>query len=301
MAQEIKNVILIGASGNLGSHTLKALLSSPFNVSVLSHPDSKATFPPNVTVHRTEYTVEKLVPIFKGQDAVVSTIGTFQIGLQKAIVDAAVQAGVKRFIPSEYGCDTNSSRVLEIAPILKGKADIAAYLKEKTSSGITWTAIITGPFFDMQPSVKGFLGLDLATHTATVWDHGNERFVATTLPQIARAIVGVLSHPAETANKYIYVSSFNLTQNELVATAEKITGHKWSRVDWKSEEKIKTGLDGLAKGDFSVVSLLLRAATFTKEGTGNFEAKYGLSNELLGLPKENLEEILSELFKNEKV
>ncbi|RFU25305.1 hypothetical protein B7463_g11042, partial [Scytalidium lignicola] len=301
MAQEIKNVVLIGAAGNLGSHTLQALLSSPFNVSVLSHPDSKSTFPPNVTVHRTEYTTEKLVPIFKGQDAIVSTIGTFQIGLQKTIIDAAIQAGIKRFIPSEYGCDTNSSRVLEIAPILKGKADIAAYLKEKTSSGLTWTAIITGPFFDMKGSVKGFLGLDINTHTATVWDHGNERFATSTLPQIARAIVGVLSHPAETSNKYIYISSFDVTHNELVATAEKITGAKWKREDVKSEEKIKIGLDGLAKGNFSVVGLLLRAATFTKEGTGNLEAKYGLSNELLGLPKENLEEVLAASFKAEKV
>jgi len=300
MAQVIKNVIVIGASGRLGTYTLKALLSS-FNVSVLSRPESKATFPANVTVHRTEYTVERLVPIFKGQDAVVSVVGSFGIASQNVFVDAAVQAGVKRFIPSEYGCDTSNSRVLEIAPILKGKADVAAYLKEKQSSGLTWTSIITGPFFDLQPSLKGFLGLDLAEHTAIVWDSGTHRWSGTTLSQIANAIVGVLSHPSETANKYVYVSSFSLTLNDLIATAEKLTGTKWNRVQFSSEEKIKSGQEGLAKGDFSVVGLLLRAATFTKEGTGNLEAKYGLDNELLGLPKENLEEVLSTLFKNEKV
>lgn len=149
--------------------------------------------------------------------------------------------------------------------------------------------------------MKGFLGLDLANKSAIVWDNGTNRWVGTTLPQIARAIAGVLSHPSETANRYVYVSSFSLTNNDLIATAEKLTGSKWNRVEFSSEEKIKSALEGLSKGDFSAVPVLLRAATFTKEGTGDLEARHGLDNEKIGLPKENLEEVLSALFKNEKV
>lgn len=38
----------------------------------------------------------------------LSVIGSAALGSQVSYVDAAVKAGVKRFIPSEFGCDTQS-------------------------------------------------------------------------------------------------------------------------------------------------------------------------------------------------
>jgi hypothetical protein len=43
-----------------------------------------------------------------GIDAVVSLVGAAALTQQKGAIDAAVEAGVKRFIPSEFGCDTQA-------------------------------------------------------------------------------------------------------------------------------------------------------------------------------------------------
>ena len=85
---------------------------------------------------------------FKGQDAVVSTIAGPGIQTQTSIIDAAIKAGVKRFIPAEFGSNTANQKAVELVPVFKGKEKITNYLKSKESEGISWTSLANGPFFD---------------------------------------------------------------------------------------------------------------------------------------------------------
>ena len=65
------------------------------------------------------------------------------------IVDAAVTAGVKRFIPSEFGSNTLNKKVVELfGATMEAKVKVLNHLKEQESTGLTWTGIATGPFFD---------------------------------------------------------------------------------------------------------------------------------------------------------
>jgi hypothetical protein len=75
--------------------------------------------------------------------------------VQRPYVDAAAAVGVKRFIPSEFGCDTQAPYLYSSVNIVansragelkfKDKRDIVAHLKELASAGkITYTVIITG-------------------------------------------------------------------------------------------------------------------------------------------------------------
>jgi hypothetical protein len=41
-------------------------------------------------------------------DAIVSVVGSLALPSQLSYIDAALKAGVKRFIPSEFGCDTQA-------------------------------------------------------------------------------------------------------------------------------------------------------------------------------------------------
>jgi hypothetical protein len=54
----------------------------------------------------------------------------------------------------------------------------------------------------------GFNGHDVAKHKATIWDSGDDKFSAATRATIARAVSAVLANPKETANQFLYVSSF---------------------------------------------------------------------------------------------
>ena len=90
------------------------------------------------------------MPAFKGQDAIVVTIARASAHKQKDFIDAAVKAGVKRFVPSEFGGDTDNEKALAILPRLYGgKKEVVDYLKEKENDGLTWSAFVTGPFFEL--------------------------------------------------------------------------------------------------------------------------------------------------------
>ena len=153
MSSSIKNVIIIGAGGHLGPSILSTFDADPhFTVSILTRHSSKSSFPSHLKVHRIgdDYPEAELLEAFKGQDAVISTIATSGAGQQKAIIDAAIKAGVKRFVPSEFGSDTRNEKAMAILPqYFKGKAETVEYLKEKEKEGMTWAAFVTGPFFDL--------------------------------------------------------------------------------------------------------------------------------------------------------
>lgn len=103
--------------------------------------------PAGTTVYRTDYSESSLLLAFKGQDAVVNTITMPDFEEQKRMIDIAVSAGVKRFIPAEFGIDTSKEETVEIMTFLKMKPRIIQYLGS-IQDKIAWTGIITGPFFD---------------------------------------------------------------------------------------------------------------------------------------------------------
>lgn len=290
----IKNVIIIGAGGNLGPSVLKAFLSSSFNTTILSREGSSSTFPSGVKVLRANYdSVDSLKQAFQGQDAVISLVGGGALGDQNKLIDASIAAGVKRFIPSEFGSNTTDPRTRAIVPVFEAKLKTVEYLKSKQDS-ISWTGIVTGPFFDWGHKV-GFLGLNAQSKTATIVDSGNATFSATNLGTIGEAVVKTLEHAEATKNQYVYISGFQTTQNELLAAAEKITGEKWT-VDKVSSNDLKAkGNELLQKGDFSGLGPLIQAATFGEEQLGDLKPA-GLWNEKLGLTQDDLEDSLKAAF-----
>ena len=94
--------------------------------------------------------VESLSAALEGQDAVVSAIATVAVGGQTPLIDAAVQQGVKRFIPSEFGINTRIVEGTAIGKILQGKVKTVDYLEEKSKANpsFTWTGVSSGLFFD---------------------------------------------------------------------------------------------------------------------------------------------------------
>jgi hypothetical protein len=99
-------------------------------------------------VVETEYSRDALVANLKGQDAVISVVGGTGFGDQKIIVDAAVEAGVKRFFPSEFGINGQSDAVKKLTPFFAAKQDLLDYLVEREKDGLTWTSLIVGALLD---------------------------------------------------------------------------------------------------------------------------------------------------------
>ncbi|KAH6880709.1 hypothetical protein B0T10DRAFT_581262 [Thelonectria olida] len=287
----IKNVLVVGASGNVGRSTIKALLDESFSVTGLTRESSKATLPANVRQVKTDYSAASLLAAFKGQDAVVSTVSGIAPGeglsLQTAIIEAAIEAGVKVFVPSEFGIDTSDHAAATYIPFVKDKLDTVDYLKTQQDK-ISWTAVISGGMFDWGLNIPGFGGIDVGARAVTIFDGGDIPYETTTLDQVGRAIAKSLRHSELTKNQYVYVNSFTTTQNEVVGALERATGETFKVTQGTVEGYWQDGAAQVKDGQIMGVLAMVASAVYGKGGLAHFSVTQGLWNEKLGLPQEDL-------------
>jgi uncharacterized protein YbjT (DUF2867 family) len=97
--------------------------------------------------------VAALTTALKGTDAIVSTLGFSALQLQIPIAQAAQAAGVRLFVPSEFGMATDKATSGVLAMKRKLAGDIRAV-------GVPTTIFFTGVFSDWvwQPYVVAFFG-----------------------------------------------------------------------------------------------------------------------------------------------
>ncbi|KAI9038123.1 aromatic alcohol reductase [Aspergillus affinis] len=296
-----RNIILVGGSGSLGSVLLKSLLSElKFNVTVLTRESSKArsSIPSAAKVITVpdSYSQEELVKAFEGQDAVVNAITSFSVAEQLRFIDAAITAGVKRYIPSEYGLDNNTPKAQELAPVFKEKGLVQEYLREKESSGLTWTAIACGMWIGWSLR-NNFLGFDYLNRTVTFTNDGTGYFSTTTLKNTALALNRILLNPSTTANQIIFTSDFAITQKELVETIEHLTGETWQRKSINTIEVIPVLQAAWQKGEAYAGYGLINIGFTEGSYSGYFEPTRQIRNKELGLPEKTIEEVVKEALR----
>ena len=95
------------------------------------------------------YPFDELVAAFTDQDAIVNMAPISEVATHKVIIDAAIKAGVKRIILSEFGTNVPELQTTEpLAEVYKGKVEIRKYMESKEGQGLTWTGLVVGAFFD---------------------------------------------------------------------------------------------------------------------------------------------------------
>ncbi|KAK4246570.1 hypothetical protein C7999DRAFT_41992 [Corynascus novoguineensis] len=285
----IKTVAVLGATGNLGPAVVKELVTAGFDVTAVRRAgssESQTSLPPGVVAIKTvDYTsFDDLKAAFDGQDAVVSVLAT-----------------ASRFIPSEFGINTRKVGGTSIGKILAAKIDTVDYLEQLVAKGevLTWTGVSTGLFFDWGLERTGLGVLNLKDKTATVIDSGNEKWYASTLAQIGRVVAGILKHPDETANKYLSTASFNISQNELVALVEELTGSKLTVTKISSADLVRVGEEKLAAGNFGAFVDFLKAHN-AADGAGNGLTEEQSANGLVGVPYEDVRATVESWLRRER-
>lgn len=282
------------ASGNLGIHVLKLFLDSPYSVTILTRKESTSTFPEGVPVLRADYSdVNELKSAMEGQDVVISMVAVFATGGQQNLVDAAIAAGVKRFLPSEFGPPSRDEKFAALHPALPPKVATVDYLRSKESQ-ISWSALIPGAFFDWAMSI-GLFGFDIKSKTVTLIDGGTAVFTATTLPTIAKATLAILEQADETKNQYVFISSFHISQNDILDVVNKLDGEKWTVKHTTSEDLIAQGNKRIAEGDMMGATDLVGGGALGKQALGD-SRPWGLWDEKLGLQKDDLEKAVRDVL-----
>ncbi len=297
MTAPIKNVTLVGPSGNLGDTLFKAFVASgKFNIQVLRRHGSKTSYPSGVKVVDVDFTsVESLAEPLKGQDAIVSTLASEAVKLQINIIDAAILAGVQRFLPSEFGSnlDNQNSRALAV---YGDKVKIQEYLIEKAkTTNLTYTFVYNGPFLDWGLEMNFIL--NMSEYKPDLFDGGVQPFSTTTLESASQATIAVLQHPEETKNRAVYIEDMKITQKRLFELAKQVAPEKPWTASYKSlDESRDKGLARLRQGifDMETIMSMLQQALFREDCGGNFTKT---DNELLGVKGKTEDDVIEMLKK----
>lgn len=254
-------------------------------MTVLSRdPSALQNLPQGVKFTKVDYSSEdSIVAALKDQDVAVATLGLTAIPTQDKIIDAAIKAEVKRFIPSDWGSITTDPKARGL-PINKPLIQVQDYLEKKAAEGkIEWTILSVGAFLDYVINFP--FVLDLASKSIQLYDDGQHPFSSTSVHSVGKAIAGSLKNPDATKNRNLFINDIVLTQAKVLELAKKHSapGTQWSETKVDATKDFEQALANLEKNptDPTLTFLLLKAALFS----GKFRAAYPkVDNEIVGLP-----------------
>ncbi|KAH8822046.1 hypothetical protein F5884DRAFT_746326 [Xylogone sp. PMI_703] len=148
----LRKILIWGAGGNnIGHWAAESFAEDPaFDLTILARASSRSQFPQNSRVININDSLpmDDLIKAFTGQDLIISAIGSAVIESERKFIDAAVRAGVKRFIPSEFGINNSNPMARELSPIFEAKGAIQDYLRTKESADFSWTSVTCGLWLD---------------------------------------------------------------------------------------------------------------------------------------------------------
>jgi hypothetical protein len=197
----------------------------------------------------------------------VSAIGTKFVDDQKTIIDAAVEAGVKFFMPSEFGLANTHPLLQRDFPIFADKNRIQAHLEGYRQQGkIDYALLFVGLWLDW--GIQGFI-LDVKNKTVGLWDGGERPISMTTMASIGKAVVGVLEGKVK-GKREVRVKDINIPQKRLYELAAEVVGKdRWqvktvdtARVAAVASEKLRQGTATLD----DIYAFVYRASTAEQYG-----------------------------------
>ena len=150
---EQQRIVLAGATGNLGGRIARELRQRGASVRAIVRPGTSPERLAGLREQQVEIVEADLhsradvVQACEGTSCVVSTLlglDEILVGAQGALLDAAVEAGVPRFIPSDYAMDFT-----KIAPGLNRNFDLHRRFRERLEHApIRSTSILNGAFMN---------------------------------------------------------------------------------------------------------------------------------------------------------
>lgn len=285
------------------THSL--LATGQHTVTALTRADSKSTLPSGVISKQIDYDDHaSIVSALQGQDALVITLSVFAPpGQQEKLFKAAAEANVPWIFPNDWSPDSEHEGLLQDVYPFDHLPEARKKVEELGKS--SWIAVTCGFWYEWSLAIPAAFGIDLAGREATFFDEGTTKMTISTWPQVGRAVAALLSLPVKAEggnserclerfrNKHVYVGSFTVSQKEMLDSAVRVTGTKLD--DWKishepAVERYEKAKEDMKKGDRLAFAKQMYTRVFYPDDSGDFEKRLGLQNQLLGLPKEDMDE-----------
>ncbi|EFR01079.1 CipA protein [Nannizzia gypsea CBS 118893] len=307
----LRKVAIVGATGNIGRPIVREILKAQkHEVTAITRTVSKAVMPDGVKIAKVDYDNQPtLVSALRGQDVLIITMASSAPkDIQLKLVEAAAEAGVPYIVPNGWGSDA-SHPLSDDAFIGPGQREIYKRVEELGKS--SWINFVTSFWYEF--SLVGgtnCYGFDIKNRSVIFFDDGTARINTSTWNQTGKAVANFLSLKEKPddgedermaisgfRNKNVYISSFLVSQKDMFQSILRVTGTK--EADWEithepSEKRYQAGVELFKQGERIGFARALYTRVFYPErpgfASGAYEPVHGLQNDLLNLPKENLDE-----------
>jgi uncharacterized protein YbjT (DUF2867 family) len=219
------SVLVAGATGDLGQRIVRDLLTHDTRIRVLTRPGSGTAATlyganDRIDIVTAAYTdPAALTTAVTGADVIVSAVSGTRpviVDAQRALLAAAVAAGVPRFIPSDYSSDyrsiaLGSNRNFEL------RREFAADLD---AAPIQATSILNGAFADMLTGTAPMIAF--GRRKVMFWSSADQILDFTTKDDVARVVALVALDPD--APRVVEVAGDRVTARGVAQTMTELTG-----------------------------------------------------------------------------
>lgn len=242
---------------------------------------------------------ESVASALTGQQFLVITLSVnAPQDLHGKIVLAAAKAGVRWIMPNSFSNDIRNDTLVKEDMYSVGSV---ARCDEIEKAGCSYIAMACGFWYQwsLVMGPNGF-GFDIANKKVILFDEGTTPLPTSTFNLCGTALAKLLALPESGAdvaldkwkNELLYIASFRLTQREMLDSLHRVLGDKdsdWDIQHQSSKERYNQGLQDLQKGDMSGFVRAMYTRPFYPESNADYTATRTLSNEILGLPQEDLD------------
>ena len=217
-------ILVAGATGNLGGRIVRELIKRGANVRAIVRASADAQKLDNLRQQGVEVIegdmndVALLTKACTGVSCIVSALQGLHdvlVDTQSKLLDAALVAGVPRFIPSDYSTDftkqpTGENRNFDL------RKEFMAYIDTKS---IAATSIMNGAFAEIL--FYGTPLLDFKNKQVGYWENADWRIDFTTMDNTAAFTADAALD--DSTPRILRIASFQLSPNELAKVAEEVT------------------------------------------------------------------------------
>ncbi|RUS17228.1 hypothetical protein BC937DRAFT_90245 [Endogone sp. FLAS-F59071] len=223
-----RHIFVAGATGLLGDNIVEALLNDgKFGVTVLLRPQSITEHVPRaesweargVKIVISELSnQERLVKSMQGVDVVIDAISQSATKEHLKLLQVAITAGVKRFIPADLGATEEQEKNWA------ENHEIKIMREAVMNSGLEYTFLYSGAI--MEGVLGPLTGIDITNGRAWLVGDGNARVALTRGRDIGKYFISSLRSPLS-KNAKLYVAGDIKTLNEVIKIFEEVSGKKF--------------------------------------------------------------------------
>jgi nucleoside-diphosphate-sugar epimerase len=221
-------IVVAGASGNLGGRIARALLERGASVRALvRHSTARDKIERLQELGVATATVDlssasDATPACAGASCVVSALQGLRdviVEAQTVLLDAAIKAGVPRFIPSDYSIDFT-----KFPPGENRNLDLRRdFHKRLDETPISATTIYDGAFADMLTGQMPLIFFKLKR--VLYWGDADQRMDFTTIDDTAAFTASAALDPS--TPRSLRIAGDQLSARELTAVVSEVTGKKF--------------------------------------------------------------------------